>query len=220
VIDLLKNNKEVISLLLTIIAIITSLWSLYRSIKIQKEIAKRDMTLTLLDKRMEIYNVYCESVETLNFKKYETLGLLGLNHEIVEEIKNIFKVRILLCSKYNQAQFHFRGDEPLIGVLSDIRKEYLCISDLYMIALSKNLANLNLAWEEINKKFPLIKIGDMQALLNIPKAKDSFNSFLKTPETEILDAKISEYIESFDYDKFDKYFENYFCLQKKSEFFK
>ena len=219
-IDLLKNNKEVISLLLTIIAIITSLWSLYRSIKIQKEIAERDMTLTLLDKRMEIYNVYCETVETLNLGEYETLASLGLNQEIVEKIRHIFKIQPLLCSKYNQAKFYFKGDEPLIRVLSDRKKEYLYISALYMTALSKSSSNLNLAWEEINKNFPLIKIGDIQALLNIPKAKDSFNSFLKTPETEILDAKISEYIESFDYDKFDKYFENYFCLQKKSKFFK
>ena len=218
-IDLLKNNKEVISLLLTIIAIITSLWSLYRSIKIQKEIAKRDTILTLLDKRMEIYNVYCESVETLNFKKYETLASLGLNQEIVEEIRHILKIQPLLCSKYNQAKFYFKGDEPLIGALSDRKKEYLYISGLYITILSKNFPNLNSAWEETNKKFPLIKIGDTQTLLNIPEANVYFESFLKTPDSEILDAKISEYIESFDCYKFDKYFEKYFCLQKESKFF-
>ncbi len=192
-------NIEIWNLVITTILTVFIIFQTYNNNKkinnLTKENTNKQIDLTLLDKRLNVYDTYVKAGIFLTSKSINELITFVPSTEFASnKLFELYEHESKLVTAHNQAKLLF-NDKELIDYLREIRNLY---TD-YLIAFNK-LLNFIIELDKARKKEPNNIKNTVKELEN-----------LKNSDIEVISRKILDLLEN---DRFDNMFKDYIIIGK------
>lgn len=179
----------------------------------QRIIHNRDILIAREQRIFKIYHTFTDCGRILEVNGVIEYIRLNLIPDMEGTIKKITEGRVNINKALDEATLICPND-PLIGVLSNIRKEFLELSEIELHLFSSQSGILRRACEIIRQEFPAIQPFTIQNIFNNEKAFARLGELTVNPDVEKYAQRCHDlWQKSFSYENFDKYFEK-FIVQK------
>lgn len=217
--DWLDIIGSLLPIILTIVIIIQNIIYFNRSDKLQKQIHNRDRANQYHDDILMIYNTYyefCDTIFTSGFSNNVKSGNVNL---AVAWVNDLFKLRLSIGRKIDLSKLIFgQSNKELYCILEERFELAIKIIDKYMeyINSGRLLEVSENAWVTVIPHNPLATTFKYNYTMLAQNAVmyDNFMKLCQSKELEEIEVLTKDYQDKHNYDNFDKYFEEYFSLDK------
>lgn len=223
--QLIKLNEKdcldilgiLIPIILTIVIIIQNIVYLKKTQLLQKQIQTRDQINQFHEEILSIYNIYYEFYDAI-IKSGFLYNLKSANITLVfYQMNDLNNLRMLIGRRQDLAKLLFgRNNEKLYNIIEARCKiamdiidkciDYINSNKLYQI--SEN------AWDRITANNPMIFRYNYNSLIQNGQLYGDFIKLCQSDELTEIESLIKDYQDKHSYDNYDKYFEEYFALER------
>lgn len=218
--DLLDIIGIVLPIILTVIIIFQNKIYAQRTDALQKNIYNRDQDNQHQGFLLDIYNTYYDFGETIFTSGFYNNVKCGNVNLANAWVNNLITLKSSIGRNMDLAKLVFgRNNEELYHIVEERFQLSIKIIDkyLYYINSGRLYAVSENAWKMVIHNYPIFinQIYNYAMLMQNKEAYDNFVILCKSEELEEIHYLIKEHQEKHTYDSFDKYFEEYFSLDKK-----
>ena len=184
--------------------------------ELQHEMHSKDTKIQLHSDVLNIYNAFCESLNTLgaanNFKL-----VIGYPQYTADWNNRLYNSLANISQACNHAVLLFGKDDELCKVLSKIYNKYKDIQIKYLTMLNNRVFDniRESAWKTISTTF-LITPGDYFSLNYNKEAYEQYLLLCDKDDSKEFIKELNGLLKLYEYKNFDKHFEKYLKISELS----
>ena len=224
--ELIKLNQRdcfdivtiILPILLSIIIIVQNIVYAKRTTALQKMIHNREWAQQYHEDILLLYNTYHEFIDIIQISGFENNVRSGNVNAAFGWINNIQLLKTTILRRKDLAKLLFKKkNENLYNIIKKCFEQEIEIIDKYIAYLSsgKLLEISENAWNTVCQTVPVAKYN-YQWLLQNRNIYDNFMRLCHSNEMIDIECLMKKNGELHSYENFDKYFEEYFSIDKLS----
>lgn len=222
--DLLDILGILIPIILTVLIIVQNNNYEKNNQKLQKQIHNRDIINRFHDDVLRIYNTYYDFTYTVRVSGFEENMRTGNGGWVNNYIGNIYNLKERVVSNKNLARLLFEAkNKDLYNIVSERNNLAIDILDKYInyyasgefFRISENAwdVSINQGINNNGSYNPVQYKYNYQWLMQDQKRYDNYLRLCKSDTVIEIDRLIDDYMKMHTFEKYDKYFEQYFSLE-------
>lgn len=223
--QLIKLNEKdyldilgiLIPIILTIVIIIQNKVYLKKTQLLQKQIQTRDQINQFHEEILSIYNIYYEFYDAI-IKSGFLYNLKSANITLVfYQMNDLNNLRMLIGRRQDLAKLLFgRNNEKLYNIIEARCKIAMDIIDKCIDYINSDKLHQisENAWDRIAANNPMIFRYNYNSLIQNGQLYGDFIKLCQSDELTEIESLIKDYQDKHSYDNYDKYFEEYFALER------
>lgn len=216
--DLFDVVTIVIPILLSAIIIIQNKIYANRTTEMQKMIHNREWVQQYHGDILLLYNTYYEFMDIIHSSGFNNNVRSGNVNIALGWISNIQILKMNILRRKDLAKLLFeKKNENLYNIIKKCFEQEIDILDRYITYLmsGKLLEISENAWNTVCQSTPVVKYN-YQLLLQNKNMYDNFMKLCYSDEMKDIEYLMKENDKLHSYENFDKYFEEYFSVEKLS----
>lgn len=216
--DWFDIGTVVIPIILSFVIIIQNILYANRTSALQKMIHNREWAQQYHENILLLYNTKYEFIDIINSSGFSNNVRIGNVNMTLGWMGNLQTLRINISRRKDLAKLLFeKKNKDLYSVIKICFENEITIIDKYiMYIMSGRLSVVSEnAWNMVCQGMPAFKYN-YQWLFQNGNIYDSFMKLCRSEELVEIERLMEENEKLYEYEKFDKYFEEYFSVEKIS----